>query len=326
MSKCCFWPISKLLFLATACVCALTCVPVWRSYSDTIHYLWKMSKASPGKGCSDYVAPSPVDERVTSKGVVNMLGPGSAAVAARVDTLFPPACGFPIDQWFPTWGTCTLAVHLPIWKGTFIVQPQQINFETWNWVYLQSSKIPKVILKIQWIFVFSLSLLVIRNVTGRCLSVEILKGYMVRESLRTPAIDWLPHTAEQANKLSASLTTTTTYVRRSGRIKMECGVGDNPTKLRTLIQDNGTHPPGITLTRRAWVRLNRFCTGVGRFRSCLYKWGMASSAACEGGVEERTVDHVVLQCPIHRPLHGLHGLTVLDDETTEWLLNTCPEI
>jgi len=24
--------------------------------------------------------------------------------------------------------------------------------------------------------------------------------------------------------------------------------------------------------------------------------------------------------------HGLHGLTVLDDETIEWLLNTCPEI
>jgi len=24
--------------------------------------------------------------------------------------------------------------------------------------------------------------------------------------------------------------------------------------------------------------------------------------------------------------HGLHGLTVLEDETTEWLLNTCPEI
>jgi len=42
--------------------------------------------------------------------------------------------------------------------------------------------------------------------------------------------------------------------------------------------------------------------------------------------EEQTVDHVVLQCQIHRPPHGLHGLTILDDETTEWLLNTCPEI
>jgi len=46
----------------------------------------------------------------------------------------------------------------------------------------------------------------------------------------------------------------------------------------------------------------------------------------ECGAEEQTVDHVVLQCPIHRPPHGLHPLTVLDDETIEWLLNTCPEI
>ena len=85
-------------------------------------------------------------------------------------------------------------------------------------------------------------------------------------------------------------------------------------------------PPGMTLPRRAWVRHNSLRTGVGRFRSCLYKWGMASSAACKYGAEEQTVDHAVLQCPIHRPPHGLHGVTVLDDETTEWLLNTCPEI
>ena len=37
-------------------------------------------------------------------------------------------------------------------------------------------------------------------------------------------------------------------------------------------------------------------------------------------------DHVVLQYPIHRPRHWVHGLTVLDDETIEWLLNTCPKI
>jgi len=33
-----------------------------------------------------------------------------------------------------------------------------------------------------------------------------------------------------------------------------------------------------------------------------------------------------LQCPIHRSSHGLHGLTVLGDETIEWLLNICHEI
>ena len=86
------------------------------------------------------------------------------------------------------------------------------------------------------------------------------------------------------------------------------------------------HTPRMTLPRRAWVQLNCLRTGVRRFRSCLYKQGMASSAACECGAEEQTVDHVVFQRPIHRPPHGLHGLTVPDDETTEWLLNTCPEI
>ena len=53
---------------------------------------------------------------------------------------------------------------------------------------------------------------------------------------------------------------------------------------------------------------------------------MASSAVCEFGTEEQAVNHVVLQCPIHRPPHVLHGLTVLDDEAIQWLLNTCPEI
>ena len=90
---------------------------------------------------------------------------------------------------------------------------------------------------------------------------------------------------------------------------------DSSTRLRILITDTGTHASGMTLSRRAWFRLNRLRTGVGRFRSCLYKWDMASSAPCECGAEEQTVDHVVLQCPIHRPPNGLHGLTVLDDET-----------
>jgi len=81
----------------------------------------------------------------------------------------------------------------------------------------------------------------------------------------------------------------------------------------------------MTLPRRAWVRLNRLRTGVGRFRSCLYNRGVAS-AACECGAEEQAVDHVVLPCPTHRPPHGLHDLTVLDDETVGWLLNICPEI
>jgi len=41
---------------------------------------------------------------------------------------------------------------------------------------------------------------------------------------------------------------------------------------------------------------------------------------------DQTFDHVVLQCPIHQSTHGLHCLTVLDDETINWLLNISPEL
>jgi len=53
--------------------------------------------------------------------------------------------------------------------------------------------------------------------------------------------------------------------------------------------------------------------------------GYGVLSACECGAEEQTVDHVVLECPIHRPPRGLHDLAVLYDETIEWLLNTCPK-
>jgi len=40
------------------------------------------------------------------------------------------------------------------------------------------------------------------------------------------------------------------------------------------------------------------------------------------GTEEQPVNHVVLHFPVQRPTHGAQGLTVLDDETIKWLLNT----
>ena len=93
---------------------------------------------------------------------------------------------------------------------------------------------------------------------------------------------------------------------------------ENTTRLRTFIPVICTHPPRMALPRTALFRLDRLRTGVGRFRSCLHKWGMTPSVACECGAEQQTVDHV-LHCAIHRPLHGVHGLTILDDWTIEWL-------
>ena len=81
------------------------------------------------------------------------------------------------------------------------------------------------------------------------------------------------------------------------------------------------HPFEMTLPRRVGSGLTASLLVSDVFRFCLYKWGMASTAACECGAEEQTIDHVVLKCLIHWPPHGLHGLTVLD-KTIEWLLNT----
>ena len=72
----------------------------------------------------------------------------------------------------------------------------------------------------------------------------------------------------------------------------------------------------MSLTRTAWVKINRLRTGVGRFGASMQKWGVASSAKCECGASEQTADHIISTCLIHpAPL----GLTVMDDETRYWL-------
>ena len=119
--------------------------------------------------------------------------------------------------------------------------------------------------------------------------------------------------------------TPTARVRRTGKITNGMRSGwTTSQRLRIFIPRHRHSPLWVTLPRRAWVRLNRLHTGVGRFHSCLYKLGMTSSEACECGAEEPIVDHVVLQCPIHRAPHGLHGLTVLDDETIECFSTPAP--
>ena len=100
-----------------------------------------------------------------------------------------------------------------------------------------------------------------------------------------------------------------------GGLPMEFGVDRQPEKTPHFHHPH-RHPPSRNdpPKKNLGPGFNCLRTGVGRFRICLYKWGMASSAACECGAEEQTIYRVVLQCPIHRPLHGLHGLTVPDDE------------
>ena len=85
--------------------------------------------------------------------------------------------------------------------------------------------------------------------------------------------------------------------------------------LSVYIPSVSTRPIGMSLTRTAWVRLNRLRTGVGRFGLSMHKWSLAPSAKCECGASEQAADYIILTCVTHRAPRGIMGLTVLDDET-----------
>jgi len=122
-----------------------------------------------------------------------------------------------------------------------------------------------------------------------------------------------------------------------GQHQQKCSALDrSPMEYEVVAQHHGSpdfhfphqHPLPLNgpPVKNSVVQSNYLSTAVERSLSCLHKWGMAPSAAYECGAEGLTMHHVVLQCSIHQPPHGQHSLTILDDETIEWLLNTCPEI
>ena len=81
-----------------------------------------------------------------------------------------------------------------------------------------------------------------------------------------------------------------------------------------------------TLSRRAWTRLNRLRTGVGRFGANMLRWGLSMNDSCDCGAEQ-TADHTTSgRCPIYRPHEGINGLIVLNDETRAWLENNALDI
>ena len=85
---------------------------------------------------------------------------------------------------------------------------------------------------------------------------------------------------------------------------------ENATKIRTFLPDIGTHLPGMTLPRTAWVRLNP-----------LLPLRLVSAAQ-----KNRPLTMLSFTVPPIELLYGVHGLMVVDDKTVEWLLDTCPEV
>jgi len=74
-------------------------------------------------------------------------------------------------------------VHLPICRVHILCICNKWNLRRKNGVYLYS-----FVLKIQWIFSILLRLLIIANFRGTCSSIQMLKGYMFRVRLGTPAV------------------------------------------------------------------------------------------------------------------------------------------
>jgi len=89
-------------------------------------------------------------------------------------------------------------------------------------------------------------------------------------------------------------------------------------------------PSGWELPRSLWVTLNRLRTGVSRFGTCLYRWGIQDTEAgggwcmldtpkCVYGAEEQTAIHIILDCDILRPPNCLEDLRSPDINNIKWL-------
>ena len=67
-----------------------------------------------------------------------------------------------------------------------------------------------------------------------------------------------------------------------------------------LIEDPTIRVGGFDLPRLAWTRLNRLRTGHGKCKSCLFKWGLADSPACDCCAYDQTMCHIINNCPLRR--------------------------
>ena len=121
------------------------------------------------------------------------------------------------------------------------------------------------------------------------------------------------------SKLSGSLSKLDIRIKQWTKHKWNAGYLESTSRVRTFIPRVSSRPLGMSLPRTSWVKLNRLWTGVERFHSSMYKWGLAPSSNRECGATEQTADHVISSCLIHPVPRGTRGLQVLDDAIRCWL-------
>ena len=97
---------------------------------------------------------------------------------------------------------------------------------------------------------------------------------------------------------------------------------ENTSRLHTVVNTVSSTPPVISLPRLVWVKLNRFRTDIGLFRSETHKWDMASTAACECCTKEQTAEHVITSCPIYHCPNGVRVLLNVNKNLVTWLMET----
>ena len=78
-------------------------------------------------------------------------------------------------------------------------------------------------------------------------------------------------------------------------------------------------PSGSELLRSLWVAQNRLRTGVGRFGTRLYRWGILDTPKCICGAEEQSANHIIFDCNILRSPNCLEDLRSPDINNIKWL-------
>jgi len=71
----------------------------------------------------------------------------------------------------------------------------------------------------------------------------------------------------------------------------------NTSRLHTFIQSPGPSPPGMTLPRPSWIRLNRLHTGVELLRSTMHKWGLVPTLNCRCSANGRSHTSLLSSVP-----------------------------
>ena len=78
------------------------------------------------------------------------------------------------------------------------------------------------------------------------------------------------------------------------------------TRLHKFIPTPSNSGQGVGLSRRAWTRLNRLRTGVGRFGANMLRWGLSTNDSCACGAEQ-TADHITSPVDVAPSTDHLRG-------------------